>query len=249
MSKIFTKTMVFLNGANNDSAVLEGGINFSRAFGTSLVLATTAGNEHKFDSRLSSEKLPVEKLTLPDDGYKTAARKSKEIGADLLVVSHDSHTQQLINALEVPVLSILDDFTGGQIKNILMPIHDDPGTRQKIPVATEIAKTFGATIDILVVAGTGTEEINKLKTYAYQAQNWISKKGGNSTYHIETGKKVVDETIKHALDINADLIVIMNDRGGGGWFGKPMSEQIMLGSKVPVLVVEPKDTTVSYAGY
>jgi nucleotide-binding universal stress UspA family protein len=242
--------MVCLYGAHNDNAVLEGGINFSNAFGTTLVLASLAGNEHKFDSRLSSEKLHVEKLTLPDDGFKTAAKKSKEIGADLLVVSHDKHTQQLVNALEVPVLSILDDFTPGQIRNILMPIHDDPGTRQKIPVATEVAKTFGATINILVVAGHSTEEVNKLKTYAFQAQNWISKKGGNSTYHLETGKKVVDETIKHAENAGADLIVIMNDRDGGGWFGgKPLSEQIMLGSKVPVLIVEPKDTTVSYAGY
>jgi len=60
---------------------------------------------------------------------------------------------------------------------------------------------------------------------------------------------VVPKTIKIAKDSNADLIIIMNDRDGGGWFGKSDSEQIMAGSGVPVLVVEPKDTTISHAGY
>lgn len=250
MSKIITKTLVCLYGSSNDADVLEGAMNVSKAFGAHLLVAASAEGERNsatiISNKLQSYNSPVERISLPNEHYKSVIKIVDETAANLVVVSHTKNTQSLINGLEVPVLSILDGFAQGLIKNILMPIHDDPGTRQKIPVATEIAKTFGATINILVVAGNNHEEITKLKTYAYQAEKYIVGKGGRCSYTIETGKKVVDETIRVANQTGVDMVIIMNDRGGG-WFGKSLSEQITEACKVPVLVVEPKDTTISYA--
>lgn len=251
MSKIITKTLVCLYGSSNDEDVLEGAMNVSKAFGAQLVLATTAEGERNsaaiISSKLQGYPFPVERVTLPNEHFKSVIKMVEDSAANLVVVSHTKHTQSLINGLEIPLLSILNGFSQGLIKNILMPIHDDPGTRQKIPMATEIAKTFGANINILVVANNNNEEITKLKTYAYQAEKYIVGKGGRCSYTIETGKKVVDETIRVANESGADMVIIMNDRGGGGWFGKSLSEQITEACKVPVLVVEPKDTTISYA--
>lgn len=253
MSNIITKVLACIYGKSNDDAVLEGAINFSHAFNAQLVVATTEeGRRNSADAinnRLSTETANVEKATLANDSHKTAAKLAEELEAGLVVVSYDKHTQDLVNILDVPVLSILNGFKKGQIRDIVMPIHDNTGTRQKIPIATEIAKVFGANIHIAVVASSSTEEIARLKTYAYQAEKYITEKGGKCTYQIETNKKVVPETIRVAEETNSDLIVIMNDRDGGGWFSKPQSEQIMEASGVPVLVVEPHDTTVSYAGY
>lgn len=254
MSKIITKIFACIYGNNNDDAVLEGAINFSRAFGAQLVVATTEegrrNSAESINNRLSSETVNVEKATLANNAYKTAAKMAVEIEADLVVVSFDKHTQNLVNALDIPVLSILKGFKKGLIKNIVMPIHDNTGTRQKIPIATSIAKVFDANIHIAVVTTDSKEEQARLKTYAYQAEKYIREKGaGKSTYQIETDKKVVLETIKIAEENDADIIIIMNDRDGGGWFGKSDSEHIMASSGVPVLVVEPKDTTISHSGY
>lgn len=250
MSNIFTKTLALIYGSQNDAAVLEGAINFSKAFGTQLVIGVTAEGSRNSASAISDAisnlvNKPTQ-ITLADESYKTAAKMVEDIEADLVVVSNSKHTQSLVDSLKVPVLSILKEFKQGLIKNILMPLHDDPGTRQKIPIATEISKVFGAGIHVLVVTSNNPEEITKLKTYAYQAEKYIHDKGGRCTYQIETGKKVVDETIRVGNSSGADLIIIMNERDGG-WFNKARSEQIMSGSTVPVLVVEPKDTTISYA--
>lgn len=254
MSKIITKIFACLYGNDNDDAVLEGAINFSRAFGAQLVVATTEegrrNSAESINTRLSSETGDVEKATLANNAYKTAAKMAEEIEANLIVVSFNKHTQSLVNALDIPVLSILKGFKKGLIKNIVMPIHDNTGTRQKIPIATAIAKVFDANIHIAVVTTSSKEEQARLKTYAYQAEKYIHEKGsGKCTYQIETEKKVVPETIKIAEENDADLLIIMNDRDGGGWFSKADSEQIMESSGVPVLVVEPKDTTISHAGY
>ncbi len=254
MSKIITKILTCLYGTDNDDAVLEGAINFSHAFNAQLVVATTEegrrNSAESINNRLSSEPVNVEKVTLANEAYKTAAKIAVELGADLVVVSFSKQTQKLVNALDIPVLSILEGFKKERIKNIVMPIHDNTGTRQKIPIATSIAKVFNANIHIAVVTSSSKEEQARLKTYAYQAEKYIKEKGsGKSTYQIEIEKDVVPKTIKIAKDSNADLIIIMNDRDGGGWFGKSDSEQIMAGSGVPVLVVEPKDTTISHAGY
>lgn len=254
MSKIITKIFACIYGTENDDAVLEGAINFSHAFGAQLVVATTEegrrNSAESINNRLSSETVNVEKATLANNAYKTAAKMAVDVEADLVVVSFDKHTQSLVNILDVPVLSILKGFKKGLIKNIVMPIHDNTGTRQKIPIATEIAKVFNANIHIAVVTTSSKEEQARLKTYAYQAEKYIKEKGsGKSTYEIRTEKKVVTETINIAEENNADLIIIMNDRDGGGWFSKSDSEKIMESSGVPVLVVEPKDTTISHAGY
>jgi nucleotide-binding universal stress UspA family protein len=251
MNNIFTKILVCIYGNNNDDAVLEGAINFGKAFNATLVIGATAEGARNsaeiLDKELNGLSLTVERITLADDHIKTVAKMVDDIGADLVVAANQKHSQQLVDSIKVPVLSILNQFKKGQITNIIMPIHDDPGTRQKIPVATEIAKTFGANINILVVAGNSPDEITKLKTYAYQAEKYIHEKGARCSYQIETGKKVVTETIRVAEESNADILIIMNDRDGGGCFGKSKSDHIMAECSVPVLVVEPKDTTVSYA--
>lgn len=252
MSKIITKILACIYGSDNDDAVLEGSINFARAFNAQLVVGTTEEGRRNsaevINNRLGGETMNVEKATIANENYKTAAKLANDLECDLVVVSHSKQTQSLVNALEVPVLSILKGFKKGPIKEIVMPIHDNTGTRQKIPVATEIAKVFDANIHIAVVASHSQEEITRLKTYAYQAEKYINEKGnGKCTYQVETDKKVVPETIRIAQDTNSDLIIIMNDRDGGGWFSKPQSELIMESSDVPVLVVEPKDTTISYA--
>ncbi len=251
MSKIITKILACIYGADNDDAVLEGSLNFARAFNAQLIVATTEEGRRNsaevINNRLGSETMNVEKTTLDDESIKTVVKLTESTNADLVVVSYSKHTQGLINLLEVPVLSILKGFKKGQIREIVMPIHDNTGTRQKIPVATEIAKVFGATINIAVVTTDDKEEIARLKTYAYQAEKYIHEKGGKCTYQIETDKKVVPETIRIAKENGSDLIIIMNDRDGGGWFSKSQSQLIMEGSEIPVLVVEPRDTTISYA--
>jgi len=251
MNNLFTKILVCIYGNSNDAALIEGALNFCRAFNCQIIVGTTEeGNRTSgevVNRDLAAAGAKAERITLANTHFKTVAKTVEDMGIDLVVVSADKHTQSLVNSLQVPVLSILKSFKKQLIKNILMPLHDDPGTRQKIPIAAEVARVFGASINILVVTSNNKEEISKLKTYAYQAEKHFNERRVKCTYRLESGKKVEKETVEVADSANADLIIIMNDRDGGGWFSKPLSEQIMMNSNVPVLVVEPKDTTISYA--
>ena len=118
MSKIITKILACIYGADNDDAVLECSLNFARAFNAQLIVATTEEGRRNsaevINNRLGSETMNVEKTTLDDESIKTVVKLTESTNADLVVVSYSKHTQGLINLLEVPVLSILKGFKKGK---------------------------------------------------------------------------------------------------------------------------------------
>src|SRR5690606_23362037 len=76
-------------------------------------------------------------LTLNKYNDDEIIKTAKENGFDLLVKKADKNSQKIVNALDFPVLTLNAEFSNKAIKNIVIPLHDDPGTRQKIPVATQ----------------------------------------------------------------------------------------------------------------
>lgn len=244
MQTNFTKIAIGLRSDGLHPGTLDAALNLSKVFDCTLHLICFDDNcnvyEEMIQEKARSGNVKFEIVRRSNESIKEIVQVTNDLGADLLIVPADKKSQSIINILEIPVLTVKDDFSSKPIKHIVIPIHDKPETRQKVPVAMEIAKHFGAVIDIVVVSGKSDEEQKRLKSYAHQAEQLITKNGVDCSYHFQLGGKVDEVTVQYAQEKNADLIVIMNDRDGG-FFSSSLSEKIIRNSPIPVIVVEPRD--------
>lgn len=249
----FTKIAIGVRSDALHPGTLDAAINLSKVFDCTLHLICFDDNcgvyEQLIEEKSKSGNVKFEIVRKSNQSAKTIIQATTELEADLLIVPADKNSQTIVNALDIPVLTVKDDFSARPVKHIVMPIHDKPETRQKIPVVMEMAKHFGAIVDIIAVSGKGDEEQTRVKNYAYSADKFLSDKGVTCSYEFRVGSKVDVLTIEYAQEKDADLIVIMNDRDAG-FFSTSYSEKIIRSSNVPVITVEPKDLSAKgYAGY
>jgi nucleotide-binding universal stress UspA family protein len=244
MKTDFTRIAVGLRSDGLHPGTLDAALNLSKIFKCTLHLICFDDNCNIYEDLISKKaqegnvRFQIERRT--KESAREIINAAKEMEADLLIIPADKKSQAIINDLEIPVLTIKENFGARPVRNIVMPIHDKPSTRQKIPVGTEIAKHFGAEINIIVVSGKNDEEQKRLKSYAHQAQKYITEHGVACNYFFQLGGEVDVETVKYAEEKNADMVVIMNDRDAL-FFQSSLSEKIIRNCDVPVLVVEPKD--------
>lgn len=240
----FTKIAVGLRSDTVHSGTLDAAINLSNVFDCTLHLICFDDNCNVYESLIAEKskdaKVKFEMVRRSNESIKEIVKATNELEADLLIIPADKKSQSIVNILDIPVLTVKDEFEPHPVKHIVMPMHDKAETRQKVPVATEIAKHFGAIIDIILVSGKNADEQKRLKSYASQAMDYISKAGVQCSYHFHEGGKVDEVTINYAREKNADMLIIMNDRDGG-FFSMTYSEKIIRNSDIPVMVVEPRD--------
>lgn len=253
MQTNFTKIAIGLRSDGLHPGTLDAALNLSKVFDCTLHLICFDDNCNVYEEMIQDKarmgNVKFEMVRRSNESIKEIVQVTNDLGADLLIVPADKKSQSIINILEIPVLTVKDDFSSKPVKHIVIPIHDKPETRQKVPVAMEIAKHFGAVIDIVVVSGKSEEEQRRLKSYAHQAEALITKNGVDCSYHFQLGGKVDEVTIQYAQDKNADMIVIMNDRAAG-FFSSSLSEKIIRNSPIPVITVEPRDLAAkSGVGY
>lgn len=244
MKTDFQKIAIGLRSDGLHPGTLDAALNLSKVFNCTLHLICFDDNcnvyEQLIEEKSASGNVKFEIVRRKNESHKEIVKATQEIDADLLIVPADKKSQSIINDLEIPVLTVKDDFNSRPIKKIVLPLHDKPSTRQKIPVATEIAKHFGAQIEIIAVGGKSEEDQKRVKAYAYQAQDYITENGVECSYLFSEESKVDEVTVKHAVDIDADLIVIMNDPDVS-FFSTALSEKIIRSSPIPVITVEPKE--------
>ena len=240
----FTRIGIGLRSDGLHPGTLDAALNLSKVFQCSLHLICFDDNcnvyEELINQKAQEGNVKFEIVRKSNESVKQIVNTANELEIDLLIVPADKKSQEIVNALDIPVLSVKDDFSSKPIKHIVMPIHDKPETRQKVPVAREIASHFGAVIDIIAISGKSDEEQRRVKSYAHQAHQFIEKNGVECSYHFHQGGKVDEITISYAEEVNADLIVIMNDRDSG-FFSSSLSEKIIRNSSLPVITVEPRD--------
>lgn len=252
MKTDFSKIAIGLRSDGLHSGTIDAAINLSKVFDCTLHLICFDDNcsiyEKMIEEKAQSQHVKFDIVRKSAESLKAIIAATNEIEADLLIVPADKNSQNLINALEIPVLTVKDEFTSKPVKHIVMPIHDKPETRQKVPVAVELAKHFGAVVDIVAIYGNGHEEQVRVKSYANQTDRFMTEKGIECTVNFVNHSKVPEATIQFAKENDADLIIIMNDRDAG-FFSTSFSEKIIRDSPVPVITVEPKDlSSKGFAG-
>jgi nucleotide-binding universal stress UspA family protein len=146
-----------------------------------------------------------------------------------------------------PVFTLAENVKMNTIRSIMVPIDTSAETRQKVPLAIQIAKLCKAEIHLVAFGSNpnDTEARTKLQNYIEQSRHFVEEKGIRTTAKVIYGKNTV-EMIKEYSKENCDLLVITADEETSIF--SSASEKLISSSPIPVLSFQPKDLKVSWAG-
>jgi nucleotide-binding universal stress UspA family protein len=154
-----------------------------------------------------------------------------------------SNTYKILSATSKPVLTIRNNKCPNQIKKIVVPLKMHVDTRQKVPFAADIAELFGAEIHLISISTSQNKRItDRLTAYMNQSSNYLRKRRIDHLCKQFHGENLVSLAANYAAAIDADLVVIMSEKGGG-WnalLGNYAHEMINV-CPIPVLSIKCRE--------
>ncbi len=159
-----------------------------------------------------------------------------------------SHALKVITSSEIPFIVVQEKMPKNEYKNIIVPLDLTKETKQKLQYSAEIAQKFGATIHVVYSDESDEYLSNQVK------RNIVFSKKYLQDHHVSfTTKKIekgnfIKEIIKYSESIQADLIAIMNvnDSLLPIFSGDARQQVLTNEALIPVLCVNPKETSVSH---
>jgi nucleotide-binding universal stress UspA family protein len=185
--------------------------------------------------------------------YKKIAESAKQWHADLIVMgTHGAsgpqehvvgtNTLRTIAEAKCPVISVATHAKKLGFTKILVPIDDSEHSREKIPLALELANAYKSHIFVLGLMPGGSEEKkNKFRVKIDQVENWLIKHEAICDSEIIENGDYAKSTLESAAKYDVDLILIMTEQNfslTGNSLGK-YANQIINHSTIPVLSVQP----------
>jgi nucleotide-binding universal stress UspA family protein len=160
-----------------------------------------------------------------------------------------SHALKVITHSNVPFLVVQNTgIKESGYDDIVVPLDLNKETKQKLDIVSNMARYFDSKIHIIAPYETDEFLVHKLNGNIAFAKKFLKDRGIVSTVKIaEKGKNFTKEIIKHAKEVDADLISIMN-LGRTHFMGLGGSEEqdiIANEANIPVMCVNPVSTTVS----
>lgn len=196
--------------------------------------------------------VPTEFMNLQGDIYAETDRVAEEVKATLIIAGLESHMRfrnivgssasKLIRKAPCPVITIRGNDHRDGCENILLPIDLSPETREKVDIAIQFAKYFGASVRILGVFDIEDSEYeNNLLAYSHQVKQFIKSKGISCTNKSIPTKSIAETVVEYANKIEADLIMIMNkpSLSVGEFFSGTEAQKIVDISNIPVMTIQP----------
>ncbi|CAN5810273.1 universal stress protein [soil metagenome] len=154
-----------------------------------------------------------------------------------------SNAHKITELAPCPVLTVQVHSGKPGFTNIVLPIDRSLHSRQKVGIATSLAKMYGAKIHIFGLLSDAEEEnaYDKLQIVLDQVQDAVENAGVAYTRHTVKGKHLATEALKYGKDVKADLIIIMTDHESAltGFFMGALAKQIVNHSRIPVLSIKP----------
>jgi nucleotide-binding universal stress UspA family protein len=157
-----------------------------------------------------------------------------------------SNALKIISATEQPVFTIRKPVPK-QIGKIVVPIKLERNTRQKAPMAAEIAELFGAEIHVIAITTSRNKrDMARLESYAKQVAGYFTARGLKCVSKSLSGDNLAVLACNYAEAVNADLITIMTD-SVDKWnvFLGSFAQQMVSKSTVPLLNITPREKNIS----
>lgn len=155
-----------------------------------------------------------------------------------------SNAYRIMTQAPCPVVTIRNDFQfKPTLKKILIPLDSSLETKQKLPFACNLAKSFGAAIHLLELYNTPIKVIRRrIDQFGQEAQKCLIEK--EVDFHLEKieVKNVAASILDYSNSNNIDLIMMMTDQGtttANKYLG-PYAQQLINNSTVPVLSLRAK---------
>ncbi len=153
-----------------------------------------------------------------------------------------SNALKIMAATSKPVFAIRKSPVPHSIKNIVVPIKLHPDTRQKLPIASEIARLFNAVVHIVGISITSNKrDLRRIESYCDQSVGYLKSRKVQTVRHLVTGDSLPVLTLNYAEAVNADMIVIMSSAidKWNVFFGS-YAQQMLNRSKQPLLCIKPR---------
>jgi len=177
------------------------------------------------------------------DSYKdsiVAASTHGASGFEELFVG--SNALKIMSATDKPVLTVRKSPVHKSIRKIVLPIKLHPDTRQKVPMAVEMAHLFGAEVHVLGISTTKNKrDLNRIESYCHQTLGFLESRKVKAIHHMVTGESLPSMTLNYADTIDADLVIMMSSAidKWNVFFGS-FAQQMLNRSKLPLLSIKPR---------
>ena len=193
--------------------------------------------------------------------YEEITKVADELNPKLIIIGikriengkfRGKNALEMIRKSQHSIISIGGKTHRDGCKTILMPLDLTILSREKIPGVIEVAKLFGADIQIVsILTNESKLEENKLHMYANQCLKFISENGIKcGVKFVRTQGDIAEAALEYGKQIQADLIVIVSnkDRSIKEFFTGTAAQRLINNSDIPVLTLRPmerRDTSTS----
>lgn len=153
-----------------------------------------------------------------------------------------SNAYKIITATKTSVLTVRKP-PPKTIKKIVAPLRLHVDTRQKAPIAAELAHLFGAELHLLAVNVTkNKKDQSRMNAYLQQSASYIKRKGLKPVVKNLTGENSVTTVCNYCDAVDADLVTIMtSQRSSMAVLTGSYAQQMVARSNCPVLSVTAKE--------
>jgi nucleotide-binding universal stress UspA family protein len=241
--------MVWVDNTTSDEVAFDGFANEERA--ENVALLKELKEKHQKSLKGGSLDFKVRKGKV----YIEIAFQAKAVDADIILAgTHGvsgfeefwigSNAYRIVTNAPCPVITLRNDFKVREIKKIVIPIDSSQETRQKIPVASQIAQLFNAEVHLLSLYSTAVKAVQRrVDNYAQQVENYLSERNVHFVSQTRQSDNITRTTIDYAESVNAELIAIMTEQETttSNIFLGPYAQQMVNHSTIPVLSMRSKE--------
>lgn len=181
------------------------------------------------------------------NSYKSAVVSASTHGAsgfeELFV---GSNALKIMAATDRPVFTLRHSPVPGDIKKIVLPIKLHVDTRQKAPIAADLAELFGAEVHVISISTSRNKrDLDRLGSYTKQVVNYIKARQVKTVTKNLVGESLPTLACTYAEAVDADLITIMSS-AIDKWnvFLGSYAQQMVNKATIPLLCITPKEKPV-----
>jgi len=241
--------MVWVDNTTSEEVVFEGFAHEERNEKVSLLKELQDANAKKL------KKGKLDYKTRKGKVYIEIAQQAKAVNADLIIAgTHGvsgfeefwigSNAYRIVTHAPCPVITLRHDFKVEDVVKIVIPIDSSQETRQKIPVASQIAQMFNSEVHILSLYSTSLKSVQKrVDNYAKQVMDYMKERKVKYFSEIKESDNITRTTIDYAETVGANLIAIMTEQETttANIFLGPYAQQMVNHSPIPVLSMRSKE--------
>ena len=221
--------LLAIDGSEISARAQQWALDHSQRFNSKLTVLMVGEQKEKFSSTVKflkeftlMKRFNLETILKEGDFYPEAAAEAKSKDYSLIILGADlgkrgflkaSSGYKFIVQAPCPTIVLRKENADVTIKNILLPLSNDPVTRQKVPYAAAIALKFNATVHILLLSiSTTMLEIEAVEAFGRQSERYLTERGVKYTLTQSSGINLYAETKRLSDKVNSDIVLAMVKR-------------------------------------